>query len=363
MENGVRADLIEFLSCMGFPSKNLKEDVSLRIGKDLAENDDLARIFNSVVKNYSKEKRCQETELISKGLALRSKLTPDTKIKLVILLFNYYTSAFGELRDEHEVLVRKVAQILDLTDNVINQLLDFFIIDEPFIDRDSAAYLVNSESPVSYRHICVNICRYNEKQITYVKYISEYNTLLSKRFKFVDKEYSLFEQYFPEKVSVYTADNFNWAEFSCIGFEEITESIKRFKPYSFCEVEQTENTPKVVLDPENNKIIISGSSSPLSLTNFFNPVLDWIQAYKIHGKGKLQVYIILDYFNTYTSKFLTRLNKECDNINQKSSKAKIYFYLDPEDDDMREFGEHMHRINKKGFEFCFINESFEMINE
>lgn len=363
MENEVRVDLIEFLSCISFQGKTQKDETARQLVKDMVEHDEIGRLFSSVVKNYSKEKKNAEEQLFVKASSVKNKLNGESKVKILVLLINHFISISGGLKCDQEEVVRKVAMLLDVNEQDVNSIVEFYISDEPFADKQSAAYFINTDTPWSYKHIGVNVHKYNEPYITYVKYLPKYEVILTKRFKAVDKEYSLFEQFVTEKISVYGKESFNWAEFSCIEFDELIAKVETFCPYTFYEIEQTENSPKIVLDPESNKVIISGSSSPLSLTNFFNPVLDWITCYKEHGKGKLKIYIILDYFNTYTSKFLTRLNKECDNINQKGLKAQVFFFLDPEDDDMREFGEHMQRINKKGFEFCFINESYEMIHE
>ncbi|MCE3226837.1 MAG: nuclear pore complex subunit [Bacteroidetes bacterium] len=137
---------------------------------------------------------------------------------------------------------------------------------------------------------------------------------------------------------------------------QLVEEPANFNSAALFELDATNSTPKIVLDHKKGKVVISGSSSPLAPSNFFGPVLDWFADYKKHGKKTLDVYIILDYFNTYTSKFLIQLNREARLLRQKGIKTKIHWFCDSEDSDMYEFGELMKNLNKGGVEFCFTNE-------
>jgi hypothetical protein len=139
---------------------------------------------------------------------------------------------------------------------------------------------------------------------------------------------------------------------------QLVEEPATINSAALFELDATSSTPKIVLDPRKGKVVISGSSSPLSPSNFFTPVLDWFGTYKNSDKKTLDVYIILDYFNTYTAKFLMQLNRESRLLRQKGYKTKIYWFCDSEDTDMYEFGELLKNLNKEGVEFCFTNEEF-----
>ena len=54
-------------------------------------------------------------------------------------------------------------------------------------------------------------------------------------------------------------------------------------------LEPTDETPKVVLDPENKVFSISGKSFPENVEVFFNPILRWLDEYIIAPEKETQI--------------------------------------------------------------------------
>ena len=66
----------------------------------------------------------------------------------------------------------------------------------------------------------------------------------------------------------------------------------------------TDDTPHVILDPDNEIFEISGRSLPEDVTAFYEPVLTWLDEYAQNPNSKTVFTFRLVYFNTASSKLL-----------------------------------------------------------
>ena len=69
-------------------------------------------------------------------------------------------------------------------------------------------------------------------------------------------------------------------------------------------IQGTEDTPKVILDKENELMEISGRSLPEDVTAFYEPILNWLNEYSESPNKKTIFNFKLVYFNTASSKLL-----------------------------------------------------------
>src|SRR5687767_955381 len=72
-------------------------------------------------------------------------------------------------------------------------------------------------------------------------------------------------------------------------------------------LEGTEDTPKIILDKKNGIMEISGRSLPEDSTEFYKPVLDWIENYANDPNSSTVFVFKLEYFNTASSKLILDL--------------------------------------------------------
>lgn len=63
-------------------------------------------------------------------------------------------------------------------------------------------------------------------------------------------------------------------------------------------IEQTSSTPAVLADEATGRLEMHGDSYPENSFDFFQPILDWIEAYLGEGKRPLQLELELVYLNT-----------------------------------------------------------------
>ena len=116
-------------------------------------------------------------------------------------------------------------------------------------------------------------------------------------------------------------------------------------------LQETDNTPKVIFDPEKSVFEMSGSSHPENPAKFYNPVLTWIDEYA-KTPGKLtQVSFKLDYFNSSTAKYLLNILWGFEKIQKENEKNKVIFdwYYKEEDLDAYASGERYSQLTTAQF--------------
>lgn len=113
------------------------------------------------------------------------------------------------------------------------------------------------------------------------------------------------------------------------------------------DLEGTEDTPRILLDKQSGTMEISGRSLPEDSTDFYRPVLDWIEAYASDPHPTTTFIFKLEYFNTASSKLILDVLYALEDV--KGLKVKWYFH--DEDEDMEEAGQEFSELVEIPFEF------------
>jgi hypothetical protein len=126
-------------------------------------------------------------------------------------------------------------------------------------------------------------------------------------------------------------------------------------------IEATEISPKVILNPEENKYEISGESRPESVREFFQPILDWIDSYSNEIKNldeetkkdqTITIHFKLEYFNSSSAKyFLDIIKSVLAGFYANGVEVKIYWHFEEGDEDMQEAGEELSHMVKYPFKY------------
>mgnify|MGYP003330314552 CR=1 FL=1 len=98
----------------------------------------------------------------------------------------------------------------------------------------------------------------------------------------------------------------------------------------------TPKTPQVDFIDSPLSMSISGRSIPENSIEFYQPLMDWVQAHLTDAGDSVEISIRLEYFNTSSSKCLMDLLKRIEKMPVKSS---VLWYYEDEDEDMLEAGE------------------------
>lgn len=115
-------------------------------------------------------------------------------------------------------------------------------------------------------------------------------------------------------------------------------------------IQGTEDTPKVILDKDNEIMEISGRSLPEDVASFYDPILNWLDEYAEAPNGKTVFNFKLVYFNTASSKLLLDILMKLEEIHEADNDVLIKWHYPEDDEDMEEAGEEYADIVDVPFE-------------
>lgn len=100
----------------------------------------------------------------------------------------------------------------------------------------------------------------------------------------------------------------------------------------------TIKTPEILLNPEGI-IKIRGRAIDESRTKFSEQVMSWINEYLDNPPRTTEVIIALEYLNSFNSIILASILKKLALVNQQSKKLVVKWYIEEDDEDLRERGD------------------------
>ena len=120
-------------------------------------------------------------------------------------------------------------------------------------------------------------------------------------------------------------------------------------------LEGTEDCPLVILDKDKNIFKLSGKSLPENVSAFYDPILDWLTEYAKDPLKKTSFDIILDYFNTASSKLILDIFMLLENIQENGMEVEINWHYADYDEDMKEAGIEYSEMVELKFNLILIN--------
>jgi len=103
-------------------------------------------------------------------------------------------------------------------------------------------------------------------------------------------------------------------------------------------IQQTDDSPEVILDQEGNCFEISGKSLPEDVFQFYQPVLDWLNEYRKKPKPFTRLDIKLSYFNTASSKLILDILMILEEMKEEGKGVLVKWFSLASDEDMQEAG-------------------------
>lgn len=120
--------------------------------------------------------------------------------------------------------------------------------------------------------------------------------------------------------------------------------------------EGTSKTPSIRFDAEQGVVEMKGRSIPENSTEFFKPLVDWLDEYADNPAKNTIVNIHLEYFNTSSSKCILDIFKKLEAIHKAKNNVMVYWYYEEDDEDMLEAGEDYESIIRVPFKMIEIVE-------
>jgi hypothetical protein len=115
-------------------------------------------------------------------------------------------------------------------------------------------------------------------------------------------------------------------------------------------ISPTKNTPEILLNP-NGTILIKGRSIHENVTDFFEPVEEWITEYISAPAEVTSVDLSLEYFNSASAKVFIHLLQKISYVTLKRKKFVINWFYEEGDDDILERGEYFGSVLDIRFNF------------
>ncbi|MBL4752421.1 MAG: DUF1987 domain-containing protein [Flavobacteriales bacterium] len=129
-------------------------------------------------------------------------------------------------------------------------------------------------------------------------------------------------------------------------------------------IDPTECSPGVLMDPGANTFVIWGESRPEDAREFYLPILNWMDEYQKFrywkddqfSKGQeLAVFEFkFEYLNSTSAKFILDLLIKIGNFQEDKMDIKVHWYYDEEDLDMKESGELFETMCNVTFEYLSL---------
>ena len=122
-------------------------------------------------------------------------------------------------------------------------------------------------------------------------------------------------------------------------------------------IDQTSNSPKVILDPEKKIYEISGESRPPDVREFYDQILNWMDDFSLQlvksGDKNEPVEFIFNfgYFNSSSGKLILDICKVLARLQARGMNVTIKWHYEKDDVDMMEVGHEISRIVKFPFEY------------
>ncbi len=109
------------------------------------------------------------------------------------------------------------------------------------------------------------------------------------------------------------------------------------------EIHETKDSPRVILDPKSNVFSIAGVCHPENVTKFYEPIIDWIEKYKVEISNSkvtkpIELSLFFRYINSASYKYLLTFLQLIEGYTTLGVPVNVTWYYEPEDVDMREAG-------------------------
>ncbi|MCH8318783.1 MAG: DUF1987 domain-containing protein [Bacteroidetes bacterium] len=102
-----------------------------------------------------------------------------------------------------------------------------------------------------------------------------------------------------------------------------------------------EDTPNIIFDPQNNKFEISGNSYPENSSEYYSPILDWLDQYCAKPNKYTEIVFKLNYFNSSSYKCLLEILYKLEKISKEGYQVDIIWYYKEGDTELKKVGQEL----------------------
>lgn len=104
------------------------------------------------------------------------------------------------------------------------------------------------------------------------------------------------------------------------------------------QLESTKSTPHIRFDPEKGILLMEGQAYPENSTQFFEPILSWIEAFLGETKDPVVLDATLTYLNTSSSKAMMMILDLLEDAYVDGLDVKVYWRFHSDNEMGEEYG-------------------------
>lgn len=119
------------------------------------------------------------------------------------------------------------------------------------------------------------------------------------------------------------------------------------------------NLNKTMLTPQitfqsNGVLLLKGVSTPEDVNAFYQPVIDWITAFRITKPASINFVMEVDYLNTSSTHKMVQILSLLNDFRKDGIPVTFTWRYDEEDEDMLDLGTDLKLTSKSEMEFIAI---------
>jgi hypothetical protein len=118
-------------------------------------------------------------------------------------------------------------------------------------------------------------------------------------------------------------------------------------------IERTEDTPKILFEPEKGNFEISSRSLPEDSSTFYTPVAEWLQSYIKSPREESNFTFHFEYISTSSTKQIMKIFMLINELS-KSKKVNVFWKYDRNDEDMMQTGKRMQKLTNIEFRYVEV---------
>lgn len=115
-------------------------------------------------------------------------------------------------------------------------------------------------------------------------------------------------------------------------------------------IEETQDTPKIVLDQSGGIFEVSGRSLPENAVKFYASVLQWMEEYFNNPNQTTSFEFKLDYFNSASTKKIFEIITILEKLSQKNFSVIVIWYHSKDDELIKNRGQEIKEMVDVPFE-------------
>ncbi len=109
-------------------------------------------------------------------------------------------------------------------------------------------------------------------------------------------------------------------------------------------LEETKNTPEIILDPNKGYFSFKGKSFPENSKKFYETIMEWFNQFEPQVTVSYKIDFELHYISSASIISIFEILKKLSKLQKAGAKINIYWMYESDDEDIRKIGEDFTKL-------------------